>query len=229
LKGSKPSTLSTTTNKRAAGQEYCFAYMPNFFIRERRVVRFVPRRAAAPSAPPTRPLHAVSTCMISLRCFLAYSSATLVFAHWRVCSFFSDLLKFMEGTWGVFLTRCFSEFRLGRLKRPAPRQEHGSLNKILKLTNVAGPLQVRESLHDSRRNRFDALLHLLRKLLDEIADEQRKVFSAALNGGYGSGRHSTGNIDHCETPCWLPCSQDRDSWRPPTGQNELQTRPGNGQ
>src|SRR5580700_8417039 len=78
LKGSKPLALSTTTNKRAAGQEYCFANMPNFFIRERRVVRFIPRRAAAPSAPPTRPLHAVSACMISLCCFLAYSSATLV-------------------------------------------------------------------------------------------------------------------------------------------------------
>src|SRR5580704_3732560 len=62
----------------AARQEYCFAYRPNFFIRERRVVRFIPRRAAAPSTPPTRPLHAVSACMISSRCFLAYWLATLV-------------------------------------------------------------------------------------------------------------------------------------------------------
>src|SRR6202040_2873672 len=65
-------------NRRAADYAYRFAYMPNFFIRERRVVRFIPRRAAAPSDPPTRPLHAVSACMISLCCFLAYSSATLV-------------------------------------------------------------------------------------------------------------------------------------------------------
>jgi hypothetical protein len=59
-------------------QEYCFEYMPNFFIRERRVVRFIPRRAAAPPAPPTRPLHAVSARTISSRRFLAYSSETLV-------------------------------------------------------------------------------------------------------------------------------------------------------
>ena len=41
-------------------------------------MRFIPRHAAAPSAPPTRPLHAVSTRTISSRCFLAYSSATLL-------------------------------------------------------------------------------------------------------------------------------------------------------
>src|SRR5882762_7904055 len=52
--------------------------MPNLFIRERRVVRFILRRAAAPSVPPTRPLHAVSACTFSWRCFLAYSSETLL-------------------------------------------------------------------------------------------------------------------------------------------------------
>src|ERR1700685_109607 len=52
--------------------------MPNFFIREKKVVRFIPRRAAAPSGPPTRPLHAVTARMISLRCLLSYSSRRLV-------------------------------------------------------------------------------------------------------------------------------------------------------
>src|SRR6267154_2693369 len=39
------------------------------------VVRLIPNRIAAPSVPPTRPLHAVSDCMIFSRCFLSYSSA----------------------------------------------------------------------------------------------------------------------------------------------------------
>src|SRR5437016_1331637 len=47
-------------------------------MRERRVVRFIPRRAAAPSAPPTRPLHAVSARMIWSRCFPLYSLAALL-------------------------------------------------------------------------------------------------------------------------------------------------------
>ena len=84
----------------------------------------------------------------------------------------------MQGIWGIFLTCCFSEFRQGSLKRAASRQEHGSLDEILEFTNIAGPVPVRQSLHYSCRNRFDALLHLLRKLLDEIADEQRNVFTA---------------------------------------------------
>jgi hypothetical protein len=126
--------------------------------------------------------HATFACSECLYDLIALLSCMFVsnarFAASRVCSFFSGLLKFMQGIWGVFLTCCFSEVRQWSLKRPALRQEHGSLNKILKLTNVAGPLQVRQSLHDSRRNRFDALLHLLRTLLDEIADEQRNVLSA---------------------------------------------------
>src|SRR5580692_9614080 len=80
----------------------------------------------------------------------------------------------MQRVWRVFLA-CFSKFRQRSVKRSAPRQEHGSLNKILKLTNIAGPLQLRQPLHDSRRDRFDAPLHLLRMLLLEIADEQRNV------------------------------------------------------
>jgi len=41
-------------------------------------VRFIPRRAAAPSASPTCPLHAENTRMISARCFLAISYASAV-------------------------------------------------------------------------------------------------------------------------------------------------------
>jgi len=41
-------------------QQYCFACMPSFFMRESSVVRFNPRRAATPLSPPTRPLHSMS-------------------------------------------------------------------------------------------------------------------------------------------------------------------------
>ena len=40
-----------------------------------RVVRAIPKRMAAPSAPPMRPLHAVSACITSPRCFLSYCAA----------------------------------------------------------------------------------------------------------------------------------------------------------
>src|SRR6202040_828754 len=48
--------------------------MPNLVIREKKVVRFIPRRAAAPAGPPTRPLHAVSARTIASRCLRSYSS-----------------------------------------------------------------------------------------------------------------------------------------------------------
>lgn len=41
-------------------QAYARGSIANFFIRDRSVVRLMPMRAAAPSAPPTRPLDSVS-------------------------------------------------------------------------------------------------------------------------------------------------------------------------
>ena len=81
------------------------------------------------------------------------------------------------GLRGLFPLR-FWEFSERSLKRPAPCQEDSSLDEVLEFTNVARPGPSRQSLHDSRRNRFDPLLHFLRELLDEIADEQRNVFFA---------------------------------------------------
>jgi len=46
-------------------------------MRVMRVVRWMPMRAAAPSAPPTRPLLSVRARTISSRCFWAYSSVAL--------------------------------------------------------------------------------------------------------------------------------------------------------
>src|SRR5262249_14372048 len=96
----------------------------------------------------------------------------------RICSFSSDLLMLMQvGMRGPFRT-CLSEFCEWSLKRLAARQDHGSLHEILEFTDVAGPVPSRQSLHCSRRNRFDGLLHFLGELLDEMADEQRNVFFA---------------------------------------------------
>ena len=58
-------------NGQLPNQTYCFGQMPNFLIREMRVLRLMPIRAAAPVAPPTRPLLSVSARSISSRCFLA--------------------------------------------------------------------------------------------------------------------------------------------------------------
>src|SRR6266481_784339 len=64
--------------------------MPNFLIREMRVLRLMPMRAAAPVAPPTRPLLSVSARTISSRCFLALSSATLLFCFRASTAFFRN-------------------------------------------------------------------------------------------------------------------------------------------
>ena len=45
---------------------------------------FMPRRTAAPSGPPTRPFDSVRARTIPARCFLAYSSATLLLSFREV-------------------------------------------------------------------------------------------------------------------------------------------------
>jgi len=52
--------------------------MPNFLMREISVVRLMAIRAAAPSAPPTRPLVSPRTRMISCRAFSSCSLAALL-------------------------------------------------------------------------------------------------------------------------------------------------------
>src|ERR1700758_3846882 len=59
--------------------------MPNFFMRDRSVVRLIPMRAAAPSAPPTRPLLSPSARTISSRCFWAL--APILFLDLKLSSF----------------------------------------------------------------------------------------------------------------------------------------------
>jgi len=49
--------------------------MPSFFIREIRVVRLIPIRAAAPSSPPTWPLLSVKAWMMVSRCLTCRSEA----------------------------------------------------------------------------------------------------------------------------------------------------------
>src|SRR5580704_9967080 len=177
LKKSKPSMLRATTNRQGAVSRILLReYAELFHSREESCAVHCQARGSTIGAT-----HAPLACTERLYDLIALLSCVFVnnagFIAWRVYSVFSDLLHLLQGIRRVFLT-CFSKFRQGSVKRSAPRQEHGSLHKILKLANVAGPFQVRKSLHDRRRNRFDAFLHLLRVLLHKIADEQWNVFSA---------------------------------------------------
>src|ERR1700730_651907 len=125
--------------------------MPNFFIRERKVVRFIPRLAAAPSAPPTRPLHAVSAYdLITQPSFIFVSNAGLVAL--RICFFSSDLLDVMMNDMRERDRICFTEFSNRCLKRFATRHDDRPLDEILQLANVACPVPSRKPLHDCRRN-----------------------------------------------------------------------------
>ena len=62
-------------------------------MRQSKVVRFTPRRTAAPSAPPTRPRHAARVRVISSRCLLSYSSATVFVLPSSPSGVSTDLLR----------------------------------------------------------------------------------------------------------------------------------------
>jgi len=84
-----------------------------------------------------------------------------VFVLSPICAFSGDVLVFQEDSVCGFVRVCLSELSEWNLKGAASRQDHGTLNEILKFTNVPRPFPVRQSLHYSLGNRFDLLLHLL--------------------------------------------------------------------
>ena len=55
-------------------------------------------------------------------------------------------------------------------------QDHGALDQILELPDIAGPMVLRKSRHRPGRNRLDPLAHQAGILLREVADEQGNVF-----------------------------------------------------
>src|SRR5580704_6957622 len=101
--------------------------MPSFFIRERKVVRFIPRlgstigTADAPLACSERPYD-----LVTLPSFIFVSNAGYV--GLRICPF-SDVLDVMRlGLREGYRIR-FSEFSERRVQRPAACQDHRPLNK----------------------------------------------------------------------------------------------------
>jgi len=149
--------------------------MPNFLIRETRVLRLMPIRAAAPVAPPTRPLLSVSARSISSRCLLAQLSVTLLFCLRASTAFFRNRAR-PSGScsaapcvgWSVF-DLCSSSS--GASKDLLRVTITARSNKVLQLTDIARPVPSRKPLHDGRRNSFNLLLHLLGKLLDKVTHQ----------------------------------------------------------
>jgi hypothetical protein len=132
--------------------------MPSFFILELSVVRLRPRRSAAPPGPPMMPLASRS----ARRMVRARRPAV-----WD-CGCCLVFFLFLHG------------FELGERHvqhRPA-REDHGALQKILELANVARPLPRDQSIHRFRRDGFDGLAHAAGVARDKMAHQDGNVGGA---------------------------------------------------
>ena len=57
------------------------------------------------------------------------------------------------------------------------REDHGALDQVLQLADVARPVVARQRLHRLGRDRLDRLLHPPRELLREVAHQHRDVLA----------------------------------------------------
>jgi len=77
----------------------------------------------------------------------------------------------------------------GRLQLPqrdvqvcSPRQNHRSLDEVLELSHIPGPMPADQRLHNFRGDGLNTLIHPLRVLLDEIVDQDGNVLGALPKG-----------------------------------------------
>ncbi len=114
--------------------------MPSFLILELSVVRFRPSRSAAPPGPPIIPLA-------------SRSARRIVFA-------LGGLQRRIGGRRLVFFLVLHGfEFGERHIEHRPARKNHGALQKILQLADVARPLPCHQRIHGLRRNGFDGLAH----------------------------------------------------------------------
>ena len=133
-----------------------------FRMRDCKVVRFRPSRAAAPFGPPTIPLASFNACRIRAR-----SAASEIFEARAVQPHRADLANQLR----------HSDVEL----RPVA-QNHRPLYDVLQFANIAGPIVIRERLQRLRWNSFDFPAHPLRMFLDEVASEQGDVLTPLPQG-----------------------------------------------
>ena len=185
-------------------------------MRDRSVVRLIPSRAAAPSAPPTRPLHRVSAFTISSRCFAAYSPATASLPAGADAGAGAE-----AGASGVralpveVLTSCFLRSSASGASSDLPRVRITARSmKFSSSRTLPGQSQRRKHLHDRDRHGLNPFLHLPRKLLHEVTDQQRNILLALPQGRHPDRKHVQPVIqDRCGTPGRAPSLPGRD-WSP---------------
>ena len=129
-----------------------------FRMRDCSVVRFIPKRAAAPSGPPTWPF--------------ASSSAFRILACLALGDAAGDFTCGGPGT-AVPISPA-----MGHLTHAAAGQDDRPLQHVLQFADVAGPIVVRQRVQNRRRNGIDVTAHAMGVLLYEVAREQRHVFAA---------------------------------------------------
>src|SRR5215469_301529 len=104
------------------------------------------------------------------------------FALERCDRFFDDPCDVVLPFWSRFPYRfdgrSFAKFGKRGGKRFALGQDHGAFDEVLQFADVSRPIPGCQRFHCCYRNRIDALLHLLGKLLHKKADQQRNVVLA---------------------------------------------------
>ena len=120
-------------------------------MRDCRVVRLRPSRAAAPFGPPTIPLASFNACRIRAR------SAASEISEVRPC--------------GATGRGPANHLRHGNAELRPVAQNHGPLDDVLQFANIARPIVVRERFQRLRWNSLDFPVQTLRVFLDEVARE----------------------------------------------------------
>ena len=64
----------------------------------------------------------------------------------------------------------------------ALRENYATLDKVLKLPNVAGPVVIHQRLHGLLRDALNALLHFTRMAQNKIVHQERNVFPPFAKG-----------------------------------------------
>jgi len=123
-------------------------------MREIRVVRLIPMRAAAPLGACYAPVCDFQDAD-RLIAFISFARPS----HWS----------------GPAIV---AQFPNRSLQRRAVGKDHRTLDEILQLTNVPRPMPTRELPHGRGGNRFDLFVHSAAVLLDEVAGQQGNVLRA---------------------------------------------------
>ena len=108
-------------------------------------------------------------------------------------------------------------------------KNHRSLDEILQLPHIAGPVIGLERFHGLRRDRLDAFLHPLGEFLSKVSDQQGNIFRALTQGRHRDRKDLEPVIEvaakplllHHLTKIAIGCGEyaDIDAYRPGASQS----------